>query len=530
MDEPRFNNPLLVDLPDRRRIEPPVRLSESKIWSLNQRFYAAEGVGAWLTHGIPSYITSNAGLARAYARIMFQYVETVAHEGEGPVHIVELGSGTGRFAFLVLTHLLEFAEAYGEPTRPFRYVMTDFSDQNLPWWRAHPELAPFVASGQLDFALYDGAVGPIHDRLMVADEPFVESIGRAPAIFIANYVLDSLPHDLFFIEEEGELRELHVGLTSLHDLDAEAFHLDGVELFFERGPVTDAPYSDPELSRVVVDYAAQLGGGPLSVPTSAAEGVARFERLTQGRFLFLTADKGPLQPDPQMHAASTHLDHHGSTSMNVNLDLLAEIAASRGARCVRGSSNAVGLSLLGLVMGPGAASTASTARAWLQEASPLAAYSLKEVEPGTLPPTTVLGVLQLVGWDPDMVSVHAEALVDAAKSDDPKVRDEVRTGLLRAERLVFTGHQHRDNAFAFGRVWYALDEDERARNAFAESIRTYGVSAPRLFNFAISLYAAQEDPAVVRRCLEDAIALDPGLDVAHDALARLNHHEGPRQP
>lgn len=43
-----------------------------------------------------------------------------------PVHIVEVGAGHGKMAFLMVTKLLELREFF-PVERPFKYVMTDFT-------------------------------------------------------------------------------------------------------------------------------------------------------------------------------------------------------------------------------------------------------------------------------------------------------------------------------------------------------------------------------------------------------------------
>uniref|UniRef100_A0AAV1TLU5 Uncharacterized protein n=1 Tax=Peronospora matthiolae TaxID=2874970 RepID=A0AAV1TLU5_9STRA len=39
------------------------------------------------------------------------------------------------------------------PLSNIRYVMTDFTKQNLKFWKTHPAFVPFVKSGILKFAI-----------------------------------------------------------------------------------------------------------------------------------------------------------------------------------------------------------------------------------------------------------------------------------------------------------------------------------------------------------------------------------------
>ena len=62
---------------------------------------------------------------------------------ERAVTIVELGAGSGRFAYLFLKALTELLAVSGGDVR-FRYVMTDFTETELRFWRGHSSLRPFV--------------------------------------------------------------------------------------------------------------------------------------------------------------------------------------------------------------------------------------------------------------------------------------------------------------------------------------------------------------------------------------------------
>lgn len=99
------------------------------------------------------------------------------------MYIVELGGGHGRFAFLLLKKLLRLREFFPQvdvccfghtltldrcclcaacvlPVQsqrawPFKYVLTDFSEANIQFWREHHCFKPFIQAGLLDFALFD---------------------------------------------------------------------------------------------------------------------------------------------------------------------------------------------------------------------------------------------------------------------------------------------------------------------------------------------------------------------------------------
>src|ERR1700722_13913326 len=141
--------------------QPSVALSQSPIWDHQQRFFCEVGVEAWRRGIVPSFVTSNPVIAHSYARLLRAYLADLdrgpaVRSDCNPVHIIELGTGSGRFSHFLLRELF----CAPGPTLPARYVMTDISRPNLEFWRAHERFRPFVESGALDFALFD----PAHDK------------------------------------------------------------------------------------------------------------------------------------------------------------------------------------------------------------------------------------------------------------------------------------------------------------------------------------------------------------------------------
>jgi hypothetical protein len=126
-------------------LEPPTPLSASKLWRWQRGFYEREGIAAWAGK-IPFYITSNPAIADSYAQILIRLLQdrsrTETVDPAEPFFVVELGAGHGAFGFHALRRLLELREALGLAHVPLVYVMTDFVQRNVDFWRSHPVLAP----------------------------------------------------------------------------------------------------------------------------------------------------------------------------------------------------------------------------------------------------------------------------------------------------------------------------------------------------------------------------------------------------
>jgi hypothetical protein len=90
-----------------RVIERNQRLSRSLLWGLQRRFFEQKGVEAWRQNIVPHYITSNPFIANAYAHLVFGFLRdcqanALLPDPNQPLYIVELGAGSGRFAFRFL--------------------------------------------------------------------------------------------------------------------------------------------------------------------------------------------------------------------------------------------------------------------------------------------------------------------------------------------------------------------------------------------------------------------------------------------
>ena len=114
-------------------LEEPKPLSQSVLWSLQRAYFERAGIAAWSAGAVPMWVTSNPFIAAAYARV----VRAFLHDWEAgpggsaldpgqPVYVVELGAGSGRFAYHFLRRLTDATS----------------SDAPGPWSQATERAAP----------------------------------------------------------------------------------------------------------------------------------------------------------------------------------------------------------------------------------------------------------------------------------------------------------------------------------------------------------------------------------------------------
>jgi hypothetical protein len=210
-------------------LESQVRLSHSLIWPLLRRYYEIKGPSSWKQ--TPNYVTSNCFIADRYAKLIYHHIVDLHAREElspgAPVYVLELGAGSGKFSFLLLTALQKLLPRIrlatkGRKTPPLRYVMTDAAMSNVQSWQQHAKLKPFVDSGLLDMAVYD-CEQPAAIQLVFGKMELTPSALKNPTISIANYVFDSLRHDGFQVRQHGGLREalLTTSSTRAYEPDLE---------------------------------------------------------------------------------------------------------------------------------------------------------------------------------------------------------------------------------------------------------------------------------------------------------------------
>lgn len=251
-------------------LEEKQHFSKSLLWQLQRQFFEQQGIQAWRQGTVPHYITSNPHIANAYAQVVLGFLRdcytTSSSQDSGiaaihpdqPIYIVELGSGSGRFAY----HFLKkFHAAYAQSSlkqNSVKYILTDFTEQNLNYSKTHPSLQPYLENGLLDFACFD-AENDQSITLRHSGYKLEPDCLSNPMIVVANYVLDTIPQDLFLIEN-GQLFESLVTLTSpqaepnLNDPEI----LPRLEVSYTQQPIDGNFYDDVGFDELLKDYQQTL--------------------------------------------------------------------------------------------------------------------------------------------------------------------------------------------------------------------------------------------------------------------------------
>lgn len=318
---------MTISNPDPRLIEPPVRLSQSKLWKIQENYFTQMGVNAWKEE-VPFYISSNAFIGWHYANIVFEFMKDV-HEhtpSKEPFYMLELGCGTGKFSFYFL-RALNTLMAEAHQAFKFVYVLTDVSDRNLEFCSKNESFKPFLEQKQIDFALLN--VETSEDCfLKIAQKNLSDLQNKHPLIVIANYTFDCVKHDAF-VCFQGKVQEVRLGLRSRYkNFNIEkARHLDDLRLNYEYLDVDyEHYYPKKELNAILGDYAKSFDEEPgfAMMPISAFEFVDNIRKMNKHVFM-IVGDKGLSDPKEFVYVNDENrVSYDGCYSFFLNFHALGE--------------------------------------------------------------------------------------------------------------------------------------------------------------------------------------------------------------
>lgn len=312
-------------------LEEGQRLSRSRLWDWQRRYFMSQGAAAWQSGTVPHYVTSNTFMADAYAQTVLGFLrDSAAQIDRGqPVYLIELGAGIGRFGFHFLVCFFERLAQSPLAGLAVTYVLSDLAPANVDFYLSHPQLRPYFDAGRLDCAVFD-ATRDSELALRKSGVTLSPAGLRNPLVILANYFFDGVPADAFSLVEDRlyeELVSLRV-LGPIADRDDPAL-LQHVELDHASRPAALPYYGDAQWDRILDVYAQRGGKGRFLFPCAALDCLARLRALldpnrgTAPSFLLLSADKGA-------HALSDVLGQgasltvHGSFSLLVNYHAIAE--------------------------------------------------------------------------------------------------------------------------------------------------------------------------------------------------------------
>ena len=495
-------------------LETNERLSKSLLWRFQRNYFERHGIEAWRSGAVPHHITSSPFIADAYARVVMGFLRDCSVlDHSQPVHIIELGSGSGRFAYSFLKKFLNLHRNSVLREIPVKYVMTDFTNTNLEYWRTHPSLIPFIKEGSLDLARFD-----LENDVQIdldSGETLSNATLRNPIVVISNYVFDSTPQDAFLAAEENLFEILVTLTTPEYEVDTEDPDiLSRVEISAHENPINGNYYDDPKWNRILLDYKQRLNGTAFLFPTAALHCIQNLHHLSGGRMLLLSGDRG------YSHDAALKLGSgiptfalHGSFSMMVDYQIIGEYCRHLGAQVLHPAGPTDHLNISAFMFGDLPDEFIETRQAYAEAIEKFGPDDFFTLKGGVaqiydvLALDEILSFVRLSCWD---YKRFCECL-PAVKKHLPDMTDFQKQQLHEAVLKVWDTYlpigEDSDLAFELGTLLLEMEFYEAALDFLHRSLDLHGIAPGNAYNIAVCYYSLnQMDQAL--NCVNKALGLD----------------------
>ncbi|QJD84950.1 tetratricopeptide repeat protein [Cohnella herbarum] len=500
------------------------RFSEAPIWEWQRSYYEEQGIKAWQRDEVPQYITSNPVMAEAYAEMIFGFLQDRATLGNDtePVTIVELGAGSGQFAYLVLKELCDLIEFAGIAVPPFRYVMSDLAVSNMTYWKQHPSLLPFVERGVLDFAKFD-AVNDTELILIHSGITIRPGDLKQPLLVIANYFFDSIPQDLIYVED-GKVYDCKVSLDfpdGIAGLSAsELLEKATLEYHYRRG--TDFERATYPYRNVIAFYREKLEDSHILFPAIGMACLERLGRLSLQGFVLITADKGDNRLENWEFAEPPKLIVHGSFSLTANYHAIQTHFERKGAHSFFTSHHHHNLNIGCILMLENPMSYIQTRLAYrrrIERFGPDDFFSLKQWFDGQLEQMElrqILALWRLGGYDSEWFLQSVKRISSLLPTGIEADMEDLRSGIYRMWQAYYPMGEKHDLALDCGMLLYEMDLFEDALPFLERSLMNNGHNEDNfegVYRLSVCHYEAGnavEALAYTRRALK----IEPGHEGA----------------
>lgn len=500
------------------------RLSESILWQLQRTYFETNGIEAWRAGVVPHHITSSPFIADAYAKIVLAFLrqsDGINPASHQPLYIVELGSGSARFAYVFLKKFLARKANSVQKEIPIKYVMTDFTDSIVAYWRTQPWLRPFVESGVLDFARFD-VERDQELTLLNSGETISANNPKNPLVVIANYVFDSIPQDAF-LAADGQIFETLVTLsTPQKERDSSNPEiLSRVELSLHQNRLNGDYYADRDWNRLLLDYERRLPGTQFLFPTAALNCIRNLQSLFSGRMLLLSGDRGYSHDDALLDGqGAPAMAVHGSISMMVDYQLVGEYCRQLGAEVLHPSRRAQSLNISAFMFGDSPDGFAATREAYaeaIEKFGPDDFFILKEgfgTVCDALSPDQMLAFLRLSCWDYKRLSEFLPALKKYLPNLTGEQKQQWREAVFNVwDSYLPIGEEH-DLAFEIGTLLLEMSYYTDALEFLQHSLDLYGTSPGTAYNIGVCWYYLG-DPEQALVFIERSLELEPTFNEAN---------------
>ena len=373
---------------------------------------------------------------------------------------------------------------------------------------------------------------------------------------VANYLFDSLRHDIFRVSDGRLYAALAQLSTDQANLDEQregrrVKQLDQVELNFSYRAVAGDYYGIEAFDRLLETYVRELhrqcDDAHFIFPIGGLRCLENLTQLCRGRYLMLAADKGGCGLSQVTYSSAPRISFHGNCfSVQVNFHALMQYLQHTGGDSAApplqqgittvallggiqlGGAQLGGAQLGGAQLGSAHFSALPETRQaldnYLGRYSPATlfnVYSYIRDTVGHCPPETFVALLIMTDWDPHIFNRIIGALLTKMAECSATTKQALVDGMpVIAENFYYMPGAI-DTLSGIALFFQELKNYNQALGYYQQSINYYGEADHICYNQGLCRYYLGDAERAVER-FERALQLNPGLDCARQWLDDLD--------
>jgi hypothetical protein len=486
-------------------LEENTAFSKSLLWQFQRSYFKSKGINAWRDGDVPHYITNNPMIANAYAEIIFGFFrdkQRLFSQYNERIYLLEMGGGLGRLAYHVLKHLKLLCDTASFTPPAFTYILSDFTDEVIEFWKTHSKLKPFEDAGMLDYARFD-ATKDDHIALQRAGITLSKNSLKLPLLLIGNYFFDSVPQSLFKIREK-KLYEINasVFVNKAHSGLSEAALLKYTNVTYNQAKTTAKDrYPEQGLNSLLEFYQDNLKNTHLLFPDTAIRCLERLKQISDAGFLLLSADKGSNRLEDIEDKAAPTIVKHGSFSLSVNFHAIKSYFENQGAIALFTNHPYSSINICFLQASPFSNKLMEASQAYykfVERFGPDDFFMLKNNLEQNISKMDLLQLqayVRFTGYDGYLLKRYIPQLFALVKNIREIELPAMRSLLYKVWDMYYPIGEDQDLAFDIGHLFYEMSLYNDALVFFNLSLQHYAPEAPVYYNMAACCFLLGDDEA-----------------------------------
>lgn len=485
--------------------------SESLLWQLNRNFYQDTGIDAWSKGIVPHQMTSNSMVGKTYATLILGFLKDLAKKGQTtePVYLLELGAGHARLAFHIIKHLETLIELSATELPPYCYILSDIVTDNLDFFKNHAQLQVYFEQGLLDYAYFD-AVKTTDIHLKYADISINPQNLNQPIVAIANYFFDSIPNDLFFVNNKT-ISTCSIALNSSikpQSLNASTL-LKTLQITYKTTPLPDLYYTNTTSNTILEAYKNTLTNTYLLFPQKAFECLNNLMSFSNKGLMLLSMDKGFHEIHDLDQQKEPEIITHGAFSLWVNYHALGQFCKHKGGKVLFPTNSTFHLDLGCLFFLPASEQYKETNAAYQQVVNDFGPDDFNSIKKSTyrnlskLTLVELIALLRLSAYDSTFFIKTLAQFKHVAQRINFNQRKRLAESLHKVWNLFFDLNEPYDLPYELGGFFYDLGFYKEALDYFQHAIDASGLKDDIYYNQILCYYQLRKDD-LFRKTLKEA--------------------------